>query len=63
MHSWDLLVMAKRMAGGPRPLQAVGRVTRSASGKERAVVVDLLNHQVPALVAAHLSRARLYDAV
>ncbi|BCS33971.1 hypothetical protein TBR22_A32000 [Luteitalea sp. TBR-22] len=57
---WSVLVMATPFAGGPRTLQAVGRVVRPAPGKSEAVVVDILDAQVPALVAAYRSRTRLY---
>jgi superfamily II DNA or RNA helicase len=57
---WSLLVMASPFAGGPRTLQAVGRVVRPAPGKREAVVLDILDAQVPALVGAYRSRQRLY---
>ena len=57
---WDLLVMATPMAGGPRTLQAVGRVSRAAPGKREATVVDFVDRRVPALVQAHRARERLY---
>jgi superfamily II DNA or RNA helicase len=57
---WDLLFLATPMAGGPRTLQAVGRVTRAAPGKDRATVVDFVDVDVPALVAAYRQRERLY---
>jgi superfamily II DNA or RNA helicase len=57
---WDLLFLATPMAGGPRTLQAIGRVTRAAPGKDRAVVVDFVDRDVPALAHAYGQRARLY---
>ncbi len=60
---WDLLVMASPMAGGPRTLQAVGRVCRAAPGKQQALVVDVHDPHVPALVAAAAQRERLYVGV
>ena len=60
MPGWDLLFLATPMAGGPRTLQAVGRVSRAAPGKVRATVVDFVDIRVPALVAAHRQRVRLY---
>lgn len=57
---WDVLFLATPIAGGPRTLQAVGRVSRAAPGKTSATVVDFLDPQVPALVASHLLRERMY---
>jgi len=60
---WDLLFLASPMAGGPRTLQAVGRVTRAAPGKASALVVDFVDGRVPALVAAHQQRERVLERV
>lgn len=60
---WDVLFLATPMAGGPRTLQAVGRVSRAAPGKDRATVVDFVDGDVPALSAAHEQRNRLYAQV
>jgi superfamily II DNA or RNA helicase len=57
---WDVLFLATPMAGGPRTLQAVGRVTRAAPGKVGATVVDFLDSQVPALAVSHQMRKRMY---
>jgi superfamily II DNA or RNA helicase len=57
---WDLLFLATPMAGGPRTLQAVGRVSRAAPGKDCATVVDFVDTDVPALLSAHALRVRLY---
>ena len=57
---WDLLLMATPMAGGPRTMQAIGRVSRAASGKGGATVVDFVDSQVPALLIAYEQRERLY---
>ncbi len=57
---WDLLFLATPMAGGPRTLQAIGRVTRAAAGKARATVIDFVDGGVPALASAHAQRTRLY---
>lgn len=58
--AWDTLIMASPFAGGPRTLQAVGRVVRPAPGKREALVIDLLDERVDALQAAYRQRARLY---
>jgi len=58
---WDLLFLATPMAGGPRTLQAIGRVSRAAPGKDRATVVDFVDWAVPALAGAHSQRERLYE--
>ncbi|MBI4474769.1 MAG: DEAD/DEAH box helicase [Acidobacteria bacterium] len=57
---WDLLFLTTPMAGGPRTLQAVGRVSRAAPGKDRATIVDFVDSAVPVLVGAHSQRERLY---
>ena len=59
---WDLLFLASPIAGGPRTLQAIGRVARPAPGKARAEVVDFVDSQVPSLVSAWKQRHRLYAA-
>ncbi len=57
---WDLLFLVSPIAGGPRTLQAIGRVARPAPGKDRATVVDFVDGRVQALRAAARSRRRLY---
>jgi superfamily II DNA or RNA helicase len=57
---WNLLFLVSPIAGGPRTLQAVGRVARPAPGKQRATVVDFIDNRIPALVNAARSRQRLY---
>lgn len=57
---WNLLFLASPIAGGPRTLQAAGRIARPAPGKDRAVLVDFLDESVPMLKAAFWSRQRLY---
>jgi superfamily II DNA or RNA helicase len=57
---WNLLFLASPIAGGPRTLQAAGRIARPAPGKDRAVLVDFLDEQVPMLRGAFWSRQRLY---
>ena len=57
---WDLLFLVSPIAGGPRTLQAIGRVARPAPGKTRATVVDFVDTRVDALRAAAHSRQRLY---
>jgi len=60
--AWNLLFLASPISGGPRTLQAVGRVCRPSPGKARATVVDFVDSEVPALVAAAQKRGRLYAA-
>ena len=55
-----LVFLATPIAGGPRTLQAVGRVSRAAPGKNKATVVDFVDRRVPALVGAHRARQRMY---
>jgi superfamily II DNA or RNA helicase len=57
---WDMLFLATPFAGGPRTLQAIGRVTRPAPGKQRAQVFDFVDEQVDMLARAAGSRERLY---
>jgi superfamily II DNA or RNA helicase len=57
---WDLLFLVSPIAGGPRTLQAVGRVARPAPGKSRATVIDFVDSRVPFLANAARSRQRLY---
>ena len=59
---WDLLFLVSPMAGGPRVLQALGRITRSAPGKERALLVEFVDSRVSMLQAAWIKRERLYRA-
>jgi superfamily II DNA or RNA helicase len=59
---WDLLFLASPFAGGPRTLQAVGRVARAAKGKTEALVVDFIDERVPLLMGAWRKRKRLYEA-
>jgi superfamily II DNA or RNA helicase len=57
---WDLLFLVSPIAGGPRTLQAVGRVARPAPGKDRATVVDFVDSRIRMLTNAARSRQRLY---
>jgi|GEM_PF-211300 len=57
---WDLLFLASPVAGGPRTIQMVGRVARAAPGKDRAILFDFVDTQIPMLKNASYSRARLY---
>lgn len=57
---WDLLFLASPIAGGPRTLQAVGRVTRAAPGKDRATVIDFVDIHVPMLAGAYYQRKKMY---
>lgn len=58
---WDLLFLVSPIAGGPRTLQAIGRVARPAPGKHSARVIDFVDGQIPALAHAAQSRQRLYS--
>ncbi|HEY2934309.1 MAG TPA: helicase-related protein [Acidobacteriota bacterium] len=59
---WDLLFLASPFSGGPRTLQAIGRVARPAPGKARALVVDFVDPKVPLLASAFRKRKALYAA-
>ncbi|MFH0965325.1 MAG: helicase-related protein, partial [Planctomycetota bacterium] len=53
---WDVLILASPFAGGPKTLQAVGRVCRAAANKTSATVIDICDPLVPALVNARYAR-------
>lgn len=57
---WDLLFLVSPIAGGPRTLQAVGRVARPAPGKDRATVVDFVDSRIRILTNAARERQKLY---
>ena len=59
---WDLLFLVTPISGGPKTLQAAGRVTRPAPGKNKAVLVDFLDSRIPMLKAAFKKRQELYAA-
>ncbi len=59
---WNLLFLVCPIAGGPKTLQAMGRVARPAPGKEKAVVVDFVDGGVAMLKAAFRKRQELYAA-
>ena len=59
---WNLLFLATPISGGPRTKQAVGRVARPMAGKDRSLVVDFLDSQVPVLNAAFRKRQEIYAA-
>ena len=59
---WDLLLLASPFSGGPRTLQAVGRIARPSEGKHKALVVDFVDARVPILRVAWSKRQRLYAA-
>ena len=60
--SWSLLFLVSPFSGGPRTLQAVGRVARPASGKESALLIDFVDSRIPILKGAARARARLYKS-
>ncbi len=43
---WDTVFLATPIAGGGRTLQAIGRCMRAREGKDRALVVDFVDHMV-----------------
>ena len=57
---WSLLFLVSPFSGGPRVLQAVGRVARPAPGKERALLLDFIDNRIPMLKNAAYARAKLY---
>lgn len=57
---WDLLFLVSPISGGPRTLQAMGRIARPAPGKTEAVLVDFVDARVKLLKGAALSRAKIY---
>ena len=59
---WNLLFLVCPIAGGPKTLQAMGRVARPAPGKDKAVVVDFVDGGVAMLKAAFRKRQELYAA-
>jgi superfamily II DNA or RNA helicase len=58
---WNLLFLASPIAGGPRTLQAVGRIARPAPGKDKATLVDFLDTRIEILCAAFRKRKALYE--
>ncbi|MDA2934294.1 hypothetical protein MYX82_08115 [Acidobacteria bacterium AH-259-D05] len=60
--AWNLLFLVCPIAGGPRTLQAMGRVARPAPGKKKALVVDFVDSEVEMLKAAFRKRQELYAA-
>lgn len=60
--SWSLLFLVYPMSGGPLTLQSMGRVTRPAPGKEKALVVGFVDDGVEMLKAAFRKRQELYAA-
>ncbi len=60
--SWSLLFLVYLISGGPLTLQSMGRVTRPAPGKEKALVVGFVDDGVEMLKAAFRKRQELYAA-
>ena len=60
--AWNLLFLVCPISGGPKTLQAMGRVARPAPGKAKAVVVDFVDDGVGMLKAAFRKRQELYAA-
>jgi len=59
---WNLLFLVYPISGGPLTLQSMGRVTRPAPGKKKALVVDFVDDGVEILKAAFRKRQELYAA-
>ena len=59
---WDLLFLVSPISGGPKTLQAMGRVSRPAPGKQKALVVDFVDANIPMLRAAARKRRHIYAA-
>jgi superfamily II DNA or RNA helicase len=57
---WDLLFLVSPFSGGPRTLQAVGRIARPAPGKQSALLLDFVDSRIDMLKGAGFSRAKLY---
>jgi len=57
---WDLLFLVSPISGGPRTLQAIGRVSRPAPNKDRALVVDFVDAKVDMLYSAWKRRQSVY---
>jgi len=60
--AWNLLFLVCPIAGGPKTLQAMGRVARPAPGKKKALVVNFVDSEVEILKAAFRKRQELYAA-
>ena len=58
--SWSLLFLVSPVSGGPRTLQAMGRIARPSPGKTEAVLVDFVDARVKLLKGAAAARAKLY---
>lgn len=57
---WDLLFLVSPFSGGPRTLQAVGRIARPAPGKDKALLIDFVDRNIDILAGAARARRRLY---
>jgi superfamily II DNA or RNA helicase len=57
---WGLLFLVSPFSGGPRTLQAVGRIARPAPGKDKALLIDFVDSRIGILAGAAKARARLY---
>lgn len=57
---WDLLFLVSPISGGPRTLQALGRIARPSACKSGAVLVDFVDTRVKMLKGAAAARAKLY---
>jgi superfamily II DNA or RNA helicase len=59
---WGLLFLVSPLSGGTRTVQALGRITRPAPGKDRSVLVDFVDERVHMLKMAARARKRLYQS-
>ena len=58
---WEILMMASPIMGGGKYLQALGRITRVAPGKDRALLCDFVDVKIPPLVHGYKQRKKLYE--
>lgn len=60
VNNWNMLFLVSPIAGGSRTVQALGRITRPAPGKDRSVLFDFVDTRIPMLAGAARARAKLY---
>ena len=59
---WEVLLMAAPIMGGGKYLQVLGRITRVAPGKERALLYDFVDTKIHPLVFGYKQRKKLYES-
>jgi len=57
---WEILLLASPIMGGGKYLQVLGRITRVAPGKDRALLLDFVDKRIPPLVHGFKQRKKLY---